>query len=457
MTVPQTRLAAVLVAISLTAPLAAQTVWHVDDDAAPGGDGSRWATAFSDLQSALNVVGMVDQIWVAAGTYIPSELRDPLDRRSATFEIPVDIKIYGGFAGHEISLEQRAGLFDQTVLSGDLGVQGVHGDNAYNVVLVPENPVGNIPSRLDGFTVTGGNANGSVGPLQRGGGVHVTMTLTGSGFTPILELAHCTLRDNRGLRGAGLAVDNFGLVEMSHCRLTGNEAEIFGGAVLVQTGTLWAHNCRLASNTSEKGGAVYLNSISADSHAFGPYVRFVNCLFHDNEAARGGVAYLSSNAMPVNPGIGTWINCTLDNNRAAISGGAFFAKASGTIPARLTIRNSILWTNIAPAHPQVFGPTAEITYSDVRGGWSGTGNFSADPLFLSPATGDYHTLLGSPAHDAGDNDAMLSDIVDLDGNGDTSGPVSIDLDGGRRFLDDPTVPDSGTGTPPIIDVGAYEY
>ena len=26
-----------------------QTVWHVDDDAPPGGDGAAWATAFNGL------------------------------------------------------------------------------------------------------------------------------------------------------------------------------------------------------------------------------------------------------------------------------------------------------------------------------------------------------------------------------------------------------------------------
>ena len=48
------------------APGVSQTVWHVDDDAALGGDGLSWASAHKELQQALDVVGAGDQIWVVA-------------------------------------------------------------------------------------------------------------------------------------------------------------------------------------------------------------------------------------------------------------------------------------------------------------------------------------------------------------------------------------------------------
>jgi hypothetical protein len=34
--------------------------------------------------------------------------------------------------------------------------------------------------------------------------------------------------------------------------------------------------------------------------------------------------------------------------------------------------------------------------------------------------------------------------------------VTTDLDGNLRFVDIPTVSDTGNGTPPIVDMGAYE-
>jgi len=435
------------------APGISQTVWYVDDDATPGGDGLSWASAHKDLQSALNLVGTGDQIWVATGRYRPTLPVTSGDGRSATFKIPIEVRLYGGFAGHETSVSGRAGLFDRTELSGDLGVKGVDTDNAYHVVYLGENSSGNYPSRIDGFTITHGNANGmSENRDQRGGGIYVSMD--GPGYSPVLELAHCTIRDNRGLRGSGIAIDNLGLVNMRDCRLTRNSAEDQGGALLVQTARLRAHNCRFDRNRARKGGAVYLNSSFPDHPGTGPSVRFVSSVFHDNVASRGGVAFLDGNSFT--SGIGTWVNCTLDNNLAAISGGAFFAKTGAPIPARLTIRNSILWNNRAPIHPQIFGSDAEVTYSDIRGTWAGLGNFMADPQFVDRGARDYHTLAGSPAHDSGDNAAMLNDIADLDDDDDFFEPVPFDFDGNPRFADDPAAADTGAGTPPLIDVGAYE-
>lgn len=441
----------ITLALLLTPPLLAQTVWHVNSSAPAGGDGLAWATAFDDLQPALDVVGPGDEVWVAAGRYRPSRRLDPADRRSATFEIPADVKIYGGFAGVEASLAQRAGLFEQTSLSGDLGVPFSHFDDAYHVVYHQQNPSGNIPSRLDGFTIAHGNADGPTAQQQRGGGVYVT--LTGPGFTAILDVTLCIVRDNRALRGGGIAIDNFGFVNLSRCRFRGNFASDKGGAVFVQTGTLRGYNSHFRRNAADKGGAVYLHSIGVDGGV--PWVYFVNSLFHDNAADRGGVAFIDGNNFT--SGRGTWINCTVDSNHAVTSGGAYFAKTGAAIPAHLTIRNSLLWNNVAPINPQIFGPAADVTWSDVNGGWPGLGNFSADPLFVNPGVRDYHTLPGSPVHDAGDNAAVLFDLLDLDGDGLLTEAVPIDLDGARRFQDDPAVMDTGSGVAPIVDVGAYEF
>ena len=51
---------------------------------------------------------------------------------------------------------------------------------------------------------------------------------------------------------------------------------------------------------------------------------------------------------------------------------------------------------------------------------------------------------------------MLSDIDDLDGDGDTSEKLPVDLAWSERFVDDISVDDTGAGTKPIIDIGAYE-
>jgi hypothetical protein len=52
-------------------------------------------------------------------------------------------------------------------------------------------------------------------------------------------------------------------------------------------------------------------------------------------------------------------------------------------------------------------------------------------------------LIGSPCIDAGDNSAVPVDLV-------------TDIQGWDRFLDDPHAADTGAGTSPIVDMGAYE-
>ena len=86
------------------------------------------------------------------------------------------------------------------------------------------------------------------------------------------------------------------------------------------------------------------------------------------------------------------------------------------------------------------------------------GDFSS--LGVTGATykiNDYRLSSGSPCIDAADNTAVPADELDLDEDGDTTEPTPFDLDGNPRFKDDPTTPDTGVGTPPIVDMGAHEY
>jgi hypothetical protein len=92
----------------------------------------------------------------------------------------------------------------------------------------------------------------------------------------------------------------------------------------------------------------------------------------------------------------------------------------------------------------------------------GTGNIALDPLDgpdNDPATlfdNDYRLGPLSPAADAGDSASVPLDKFDLDGDFITSEPVPFDLDGHPRFVDDPLVPNTGNGAPPLVDMGPYE-
>src|SRR5688572_10782273 len=94
-------------------------VWYVRADAAGGGDGSSWNSAFNSVQTALAAAQAGDEIWVAAGTYRPGDASSP---RSATFLLAGSVSVYGGFDGTETIRDERDPAANETILSGDLAL-----------------------------------------------------------------------------------------------------------------------------------------------------------------------------------------------------------------------------------------------------------------------------------------------------------------------------------------------
>jgi len=96
-----------------------------------------------------------------------------------------------------------------------------------------------------------------------------------------------------------------------------------------------------------------------------------------------------------------------------------------------TVTNCILWGDT----PYEIGyPNITVTYSDVEGGWAGTGNIDADPMFADALNGDYRLLAGSPCIDAGNN-SVVEVTTDLDGDPRIQG-ACVDM-GAFEALTDP--------------------
>jgi len=156
-------------------------------------------------------------------------------------------------------------------------------------------------------------------------------------------------------------------------------------------------------------------------------------------------------------------NCVIVAN-VAEDGGGLDGGTSGDNAATAT--NCVVFNN-APDNVHYEYGNPLITYCNIQGSWPGHGNIDADPLFVDPdgpdddpntfEDNDYRLTAGSPCIDAGDNTAVPADVLDLDGDGDTEEPIPFDLDSNPRFVDDPGMPDSGNGAPPIVDMGAYEF
>jgi hypothetical protein len=193
------------------------------------------------------------------------------------------------------------------------------------------------------------------------------------------------------------------------------------------------NGARARDDPPYEGGAVFLDASDAT---------FTNCLFHDNKAYRGGAFAKSPE------GVAFFTNCTFANNQATwLRGGAVSDPSE-----RVVLWNCILWGNTrlegeppAPILDQIYGPgSGPLRYSDVQGGWTGTGNINADPLFQDVASGKFNLQFGSPCKDTGSNAYQPADVADLDWDGDTLETVPYDLVLRSRTL--------GIA----VDIGAYE-
>ncbi|HOW72592.1 MAG TPA: right-handed parallel beta-helix repeat-containing protein [Phycisphaerae bacterium] len=278
-----------------------------------------------------------------------------------------------------------------------------------------------------GFTIRNGNA-------AFGGGIHCQQSAP--------TIVECRIIDNRASMGGGIGCNAAGNLTIVNCVIAGNRAvAAFGG---------------------RGGGMDYLNS--------SPIV--LNSAITGNLAENGGGICCESDAQPI------FVNCTLADNRAGLGQGLLCRRLGESAPPSAPlILNSILWNGDADNGVRNDdGSAITIRYSTVQGGWTGPGehNINADPMFITAGSwndsgtpndlsddawtpGDYRLESLSPCVDAGDNTAVAADTTDLDNDGDTGEPIPVDLAGSTRFIDNPFTSDTGNGTAPIVDMGAYEF
>ena len=271
---------------------------------------------------------------------------------------------------------------------------------------------------------------------SQGGPQNCTIDLENSGLafflvddeTPQAVVRGFTIRNGNSCDGGAFYLHHSSQVTIAECILTNNWSSVAGGAIMADTETSpTIINCRIRDNASAgSGGAIaFFNDSSAP--------RIINCEITNNTAmSDGGALFFFGDDSPL------LINTTIANNVAAGQGSGIFNPGISDI----TIANSILWGN---SGCQIAGAGgANVTFSNVQGGWLGVGNINANPLFVDATNGDFRLMSGSPCIDAGDNTAVPMGITK-------------DIRGKPRFLDDPFTPDTGNGTPPIVDMGAFEF
>ena len=255
----------------------------VNQQNASSGDGRSWAAAFTDLQEALDLASTlqsdadaendIDQIWIAEGTYRPSELSDAEQPRSATFSLIDGVTLYGGFAGSELTLAERDVVRHATTLSGDIGVVGDISDNAYSVVTVDSS----VNASLASLVIRDGNADyysgSSTEHTSNGGGVFNAGSLT---------LNNVVIERNLASRsGSGIySVD--ALLNIQHSSFIKNEAGNLGGGLGAVNGAVAIVNSTFTQNQALRGGGVYVGESDA---------LITNSTFESNSANLGGGVY----------------------------------------------------------------------------------------------------------------------------------------------------------------------
>ncbi|MEF8811312.1 MAG: right-handed parallel beta-helix repeat-containing protein, partial [Bacteroidales bacterium] len=397
---------------------------YVDSSASGNNDGSSWTDAYTSLQDALDQVSFADSIWVAAGTYLPGKDKDgnssPSDTRTKTFYIPDYISVCGGFDGTEDALSNADE--NETILSGDLGTVEDSSDNAYHVVYFEDV---HEMTLLSGFTIKGGNADGS-DQDGRGGGIYNVASDYGYESNPRIE--HCTITENDAVNGAGIYNDGETgecKLQMNNCTIISNEATGNGGGIYNRDCNPELTNCIITENyASQEGGGVYNYAYSTAS-TINPV--FTNCLIYANIAGDDGGAISNRGNGASNPSL---INCTLAGNQATNNGGSIYNNFGAAGGPRII--NSIIWDNNSDIYN---GSNADpkISFSNIQNSGGSGGDWNEDfgddygnnidenPRFIGASayqtvpdsSGGYRLYDNSPCINAGANDS-ISELYDLE-------------------------------------------
>ena len=300
--------------------------WYVDDDAPLGGNGQSWDTAYTYLQDALHSAIEGDVIHVGAGLYKPDEdergLEIPGDRE-ATFNLVNAVALYGGYAGYgAVEPDSRDIDTNASILSGDLSGDDIpvdlggfmacysgwdkpfepgceaydldndqdvdmgdlytfkdnsnNAENSYHVVTAESVDSNGV---LDGFTISGGNADRYDSYRDRlGGGMH--------NHNSSLRLTNCTFNSNWARSRGGGMNNSRSSATLTNCTFNGNWAEGGGGVSTYDSNSTFA-NCTFTHNIAGEGGGVQIsNNYSCSS---GPQpTEFSACLFTSNVSMGGG-------------------------------------------------------------------------------------------------------------------------------------------------------------------------
>ncbi|WP_343534997.1 T9SS type A sorting domain-containing protein [Pedobacter sp.] len=393
----------------------AQTTRYVVEGGSNTKSGTSWANASDDIQAMINASSAGDQIFVAIGTYKPNRRADAVNTitvgdRANAFVVKNGVRLYGGFDpanGIDDLLDVRivpskSGVPESggSILSGDfngddiiigsgptLSITG-NSENAHHIIIAVNTTVS---SNLDGFIITGGNADNNNENISlnghsflggSGGGIYSWASTTSSSVT----LTNCEVFGNSANIGGGIFCwasyyPNTATVNVTNSSFNRNKS-VTGASIYVSSAYAVANvlNCNIFGGSATNGGGIYISSILSSN------ITINNSSVRGNFAAStsGGVgSYVSnststplSNAITIsgsdvsensaNIGAGVYSYCsnysnssstvnlrnsTISGNSASFNGGGIYSWASSS-----TVNSSI--SNVSVAGSKIVGNVA---------------------------------------------------------------------------------------------------
>lgn len=259
------------------------------------------------------------------------------------------------------------------------------------------------------------------------------------------SVSRTTFRGGSAESGAAIAVSGTAQLTFEDCLFERNQSTFIGGAIWAQASNLAIRNSRILGNTAATAaGAVSLNQCPATIEG---------CAVIGNTSQSIG-AIITTSMITVS-------NSTIVQNHASTTAGGILLSGP---QATGFIHNSILWNNSIAGGTDSSSqftwatgtplPTVSFCNFNEASGQSWT---ALDPEFFRNPSAGPDDAWGTNDDDYGDvRLGCTSPLVDAGSNAAVSANLIVDLAGRPRIVDNPGVADTGAGSMPIVDLGAYE-
>jgi len=310
--------------------LSVQGVVYVNKNATGANNGNSWADAYTIIQAGIDDADIAnEEVWVAKETYYEAIV------------MKSGVKLYGGFNGTETLRDQRNWTTNVTKIDGSTARGGLP---AYHVVIM--NSITN--SIIDGFTITGGNANGG-GTNYYGGGIFcynlndtnliTNNTITGNSAkygggidcyeSSSPDITNNTISGNSANDyGGGILCDASSSPAITNNTISGNSVAYYGGGISCYSSSPAITNNTISGNSANSGGGIFCDTSSSPA-------------ITNNTISGNSVAYYGG-------GISCWDNSspaitnnTISGNSAGYGGGGIYCYSSSSPK----IRNTIFYNN----------------------------------------------------------------------------------------------------------------